>query len=229
MVTRLTDGLWHVDCRTLDRPNVYLVDDDEWTLIDAGWPRDVGTVRKGLREAGTSPAEIDRVLVTHYDADHVGSLGKLALDAPVHVHEADAPYVEGERLPPRTARRGLEMFHRLYYRRVEPPDGPVRRLRDGDEVGDFRVYHTPGHTPGHVVYVHEGVGAAFLGDLAWMRGGSLRPTDRITSYDRSRALESIRKLLERMPDVEHVCPGHGPPVSNGSRVLDQLRVASSRW
>ena len=71
MATQLASGLWHVDCRTLDRPNVYLVEfGGDRTLVDAGWPADAATVRTGLAAAGIDPETIDRVLVTHYDADH---------------------------------------------------------------------------------------------------------------------------------------------------------------
>jgi len=52
MAERLTDGLWHIDCRTRDKPNVYVVDDGDRTLVDAGWPGDEASVRNGLVEAG---------------------------------------------------------------------------------------------------------------------------------------------------------------------------------
>jgi glyoxylase-like metal-dependent hydrolase (beta-lactamase superfamily II) len=51
---------------------VYLVDDGgEWTLVDAGWPGDEESVRDGLASAGIGPADVDRVLLTHFDPDHV--------------------------------------------------------------------------------------------------------------------------------------------------------------
>lgn len=224
MASKITAGLWHIDCQTRDRPNVFLVDDGDWTLVDAGWPSDEGTVRDGLHQAGCRPEDIDRVLLTHYDADHVGTLGRLTpeLDAPVYVHEADAPYVTGERLPPWTARNAIETLHRLYYRRLELPDLPMCQIEGGEEIGGFRAHHTPGHTPGHVVYVHESLEAAFLGDLAWEWRGRLRPADRLTSYDRSRARKSIRLLLDRTSDLEYACPGHGRPLRGGLAPLERV-------
>ena len=41
----------------------------------------------------------------------------------------------------------------------------ARRLREGDRVGDFRVVHSPGHTPGHVIYFRDADGVAIAGDL----------------------------------------------------------------
>jgi len=225
MATRLREGLWHIDCRTRDRPNVYVVTRGrDCTLVDAGWPGDEETVRDGLAAVGLGLDEIDRVLVTHYDADHVGTLARLApsLDCPVFVHRADRPYVAGERLPPWTARNGLEALHRLYYRLLTLTDLPVKTVDDTERVGGFRAYHTPGHTPGHTVFVHEGVDAAFLGDLVFATGERLRPADRVTSYDRSEVTASIEELVDSVSGFEYACPGHGPPLCNGDRKLEAL-------
>jgi glyoxylase-like metal-dependent hydrolase (beta-lactamase superfamily II) len=226
MTAQLPAGVTLVDCSTLDRPNAYVIDDGETTLVDAGWPGDEAAVRDGLHDAGVAPADIDRVLLTHYDADHVGTLARLtpALDAPVHVHERERPYVAGDRLPPWTARNGLEALHRLYYRRLSLPDLPVCALGDGDDIGGFRAYHTPGHTPGHVAYVHEGLSVAFLGDLVYGLGDDLRPTGRLTSYDAAGVTDSVRSLCRRAPEFEYACPGHGPPLANGSdRLANAVR------
>lgn len=221
MATQLLNGLWHIDCRTFDKPNVYVIDDGDRTLVDAGWPRDERTVRVGLDVAGIDLSDIDRVLLTHYDADHVGTLAKLTpdLDAPVYIHPADAPYVAGERLPSWTARNGIEALHRLYYRRLDLPDLPIRHVEDGDSIGGLRACHTPGHTPGHTVYLHDDLEVAFLGDLAYWIGDRLKLSGRLTSHDHQQVPASVRTVLERMPEFEYACPGHGPPVADGHTQL----------
>lgn len=222
----LPDGVWQIDCRTRDRPNVYVVQDDtgDTTLVDAGWPGDAATVRNGLAAVGVELEDVDRVLLTHYDADHVGSLARLTpdLDAPVYIHEREAPYVAGDRLPPWTARHGIEAFHRLYYRGLALPDLPVRSVTDGETVAGFQVYHTPGHTPGHAVYVHEASNVVFLGDLAYGLDDGLRASGWLTSYDAARVTESIRSLSHRAPPFEYACPGHGPVLDDGRARLAEL-------
>ena len=224
MTAQLPDGLWHVDCQTRDKPNVYIVNDGETTLIDAGWPGDEATVRDTLHDASLEPADVDRVLLTHYDADHVGTLSKLTpeLDAPVYIHQLETPYITGDRLPPWTARHGLEALHRLYYRRLTLPKLPIQSIGDGDTIGGFQAYHTPGHTPGHVVYVHEDSSTAFLGDLAVGIGDRLHSSNWITSYNTQQVEESIRSLVEQLKDVQYVCPGHGPPLRDGHDLLSRL-------
>lgn len=223
-MTDLPEGLVHVDCRSRDMPNAYVVDDGEVTLVDAGWPGDEETVREGLAAAGVGPAEVDRVLLTHYDIDHVGTLARLTpdLDAPVYVHPSDAPFVAGDRKPPWTARPPFGAIHRLLYRRLDLPDLEICHVEDEDDIGSFTAYHTPGHTPGHLVYVHEGLDAAFLGDLAVRIGDSLRAADRFSSYDAGRAMESIQDLLERVDGFTYACPGHGPPAEEGYELLQRV-------
>jgi glyoxylase-like metal-dependent hydrolase (beta-lactamase superfamily II) len=59
------------------------------TLVDAGWPGDEATVRAGLDAAGVAPADVDRVLLTHYDADHVhGWLDGVSHKGPPGVYKA---------------------------------------------------------------------------------------------------------------------------------------------
>lgn len=101
MEEQLRDALWHGDCQIWDKPNVYIVQEGACTLVDYGWPVDTEAVRAGLTVAGFGPGDVDRVRLTHYDADHVGSLAGLraTLDAPVYVHQEDAPIVAGDRLP----------------------------------------------------------------------------------------------------------------------------------
>ena len=229
MAAQLMEGLWRIDCRTRDKPNVYVVaEDGDYTLVDAGWPGDEQTVRQGLDEAGFGPEAIDRVLLTHFDPDHVGTLARLTpeLDAPVYIHHAETAYVAGDRLPPWTARHGLGAILRLYCWRLTLPDLPIHAIHDGDQIGGFRAYHAPGHTPGHMVFYHEGVDAAFLGDLVITDEDSLRPSGWLTSYDQHQVPESIRRVLSQMPEFEYACPGHGPPLTNGYRHLTDV-VAES--
>ena len=98
MATQLADGIWWFD---LSSVNAYLVEDDVLTLVDAGTPFDAETIEAEVEETGHRVAEIERVLVTHYDFDHVGALAKLdALDATVYAGAADAPVLTGEEAAP---------------------------------------------------------------------------------------------------------------------------------
>lgn len=220
MVVELAPGVWHVD---LGGTNAYLVDDDGvLTLVDAGRPWQAADVAAAVEAAGYAVADVERVLVTHYDADHVGGLGRLDdLDADVYAGETDAPLVAGRAKPGFLDRKSA--FQRLAGLLVDPPPGPVTPVADGDEVGSFTAYHTPGHTVGHVAYVSETLDVAFLGDLVRESDGRLEPSPWFTSYDPDVVRASIRDLAERAPDFAVACPGHGRPLTeNGSDALRRL-------
>lgn len=211
-VTELADGIWQLRLRGV---NAYLVEDDVLTLVDGGTPLSASRIAGGVEEAGHHLNEIGRVLVTHYDVDHVGALARLNLDAPVYVGAEDVPLLSGSGSPPLGSRKGL--LHRLVGPFVSPP-GNVQPVADGDEIGSFTVYHTPGHTPGHVAYVSEELSAAFVGDLVTERGGELSASPWYLSYDTGAVHESIHDLADRAPAVEVLAMGHGTPFIRGGSV-----------
>ncbi len=208
--------------------NCYLVDDDgEPTLIDVGMPWDAARIREHLASVGYEVADVERVLITHYDYDHVGGLRRLArdLDAPVYLGERDYGIVAREYTPPLLHHKGA--FHRVLRRLFPLPlDLQLRPLADGERVGGFVAYHTPGHNPGHTVYVHEGRSAGFLGDLAWEDGGALTTPMRMDSYSLAEVRTSVGKLAERTPPFEIACVGHGEPLTRGgSEALGTLAAS----
>jgi len=87
---------------------------------------------------------------------------------------------------------------------------PDRWLDDGDTVtlGDltFEVYHTPGHTPGHVVFFNRQAGWAQVGDVLFR--GSIGRTD-FPRGNYAQLLASIREKLWPLGREVAFVPGHG--------------------
>jgi glyoxylase-like metal-dependent hydrolase (beta-lactamase superfamily II) len=206
--------------------NVYLHVDDAVTLVDAGAPWDGSRVVDALDGLGYRPGDVDRVLLTHYDFDHVGGLPTLAtngLDATVHVAAPDADYFTGAARPPWSNRKGL--FQRLSSAFLRVPDLPVERVEDGDAVGPFTAFRTPGHTPGHTAYVHPAHRVAFLGDMVRTANGGLEPSPPALTYDTARNRQSIREFVARTPAFDVAAAGHGDPIVGRGR--EALRVLES--
>ncbi len=213
MATELVDGCWWLD---LGSVNAFLVvDDGVPTLVDAGTPRDVDAIRSDLAAVGVDLADVERVLVTHYDVDHVGTLSALETEteATVYAADPDAAILTGDRSPPLRNLKGV--FQRVTGPFVSRPDLPVETVTDGDGVGSFRVYGTPGHTPGHVAYVSESLGVGFLGDLVVEDDGHLSPSPWYLSYDTDAVADSVRDLAERAPPFSVLGMGHGQPLDEG--------------
>jgi glyoxylase-like metal-dependent hydrolase (beta-lactamase superfamily II) len=221
MVTPLADDIWWYD---LTGTNAYLVDDHgAVTLVDAGMRWHGNRVVGGLTEAGFELRDIDRILVTHFDMDHVGGLSAFdGVELTIYAGAADAPLIRGERKPPLSNHKGL--IQRLGSPLVSPPENTVEPLGDGDSVGSFTVHETPGHTPGHVCYVSEELSVAFLGDLVRESGGRLHPSPWVISYDTDDVAESIRSLAAEAPEFEAAAMGHGVPFERGGS--ERLRALS---
>ncbi|WP_459193773.1 MBL fold metallo-hydrolase [Halosimplex sp. J119] len=212
MVTQLREGVWWIDLRGT---NAYLVDDGgDLTLVDAGMPWQGGDVVTAVAEAGFALDDLDRVFVTHFDVDHVGGLARFdGLDVPIYVGQRDAGLVAGRTSPPlRFPKGGFQRAMGLLY---TPPDNDVVPLADGDTVGSFTAYETPGHTPGHVAYVSEELGVALLGDLAMESDGELRPSPWFLSSDTDHNRASVRRLADESPNFEVAAIGHGVPFERG--------------
>jgi glyoxylase-like metal-dependent hydrolase (beta-lactamase superfamily II) len=220
MVTALREGIWWLD---LGGVNAYLVDDGgEVTLVDAGPPWQAGAILDALVDAGFVLTDLDRVLVTHYDADHVAGLSRLGgLDVEVYAGRGDAGLVTGSDSPDLATRKGFTQA--LMAPLVRDSPVAVRPLDDGDTVGSFTVYETPGHTPGHVAYVSDALDAAFVGDLVRESNGQLTPSPWFISDDTERVRESIRSLSARTPGFSVLGMGHGVPFEQGgTERLDDL-------
>jgi glyoxylase-like metal-dependent hydrolase (beta-lactamase superfamily II) len=212
MCRQLREHVWWID---LSGVNAYLVDDGgTFTLVDAGLPWHRRPIQQAVAAVAGSMDAIDRVFLTHYDIDHVGSLARLdGLDAPIYIGRADYPFLVGERSPPWRNHKGA--FQRAVGWLTSAPNNPVEIVDDGDEIGSFIAHHAPGHTPGHTVYTSEALSVAFLGDLVREDNGAFEPSPYVISYDTDAVGESILALADGLSPFEAACPGHGVPFSEG--------------
>jgi hydroxyacylglutathione hydrolase len=156
--------------------NAYLVDTGHHVLLV-----DPAADEPALRTL-VGDRRIDFVVDTHGHFDHIG--GNWAVPAgAVCIHEADAEL-------------GALFF---------PHHPPFQRLlRDGDElVPGVHVLHTPGHSPGSIVLVMDGV--LLTGDLLF--AGSIGRTDLPGGSD-DEIETSLKNLLALSGDYV-VYPGHG--------------------
>ncbi len=104
---RIVPGVWQIG---LGFVNAFALErDDGVTLIDAGCPVNLGEIRSAIGPLG----DLRRIAITHYHADHVGSLAGLA-DSGVEVYapSIDAPGIRGDKPVPQL--EVPEDFRRLH-------------------------------------------------------------------------------------------------------------------
>jgi glyoxylase-like metal-dependent hydrolase (beta-lactamase superfamily II) len=153
-----------------------------------------------LRLVESQKMTLERILLTHGHFDHVGGVRfhKERTGATVCIHPYDADWM-------RNAPRQAAMFG-LAVPEPPPPDvllaeGDVIRLSDQE----FRVLHTPGHSPGHVTFLVGGM--AFVGDLIF--AGSVGRTD-LPGGSHATLLRAVKEKIFTLPPETILLPGHGP-------------------
>lgn len=198
---RATPQVTHVTVGAFQE-NTYLVVDPgtrRAVLVDPGAEPDVV-----IAMVERSGAVLEAIWLTHAHLDHVGAVAgvKRRWDVPVYLHPADQPLYE--RAERQAAAYGLPF---------EQPAPAERTLAEGDvlAVGGLRftVHHTPGHAPGHVVFL--GHGAMLGGDLLF--AGSIGRTD-LPLSDPAAMQASLERIAE-FPGETVVYPGHGPHTTIG--------------
>lgn len=107
----------------------------------------------------------------------------------------------------------------------------TRIVADGEMVDGFRVLATPGHTVGHVAYMHEPMRILFCGDALAVVAGKLRLMARPVTPDLQAAKASALRCLRERVDI--ICPGHRGPLTDRVRQeckrLREYLEADGRW
>jgi len=82
--------------------NVYLVESDSLTLVDAGPKTDEAweSLKEQLRARGYSPSDIEQVVLTHHHIDHAGLLDFLRENGKIRVfgHPKNRPWIRQDEI-----------------------------------------------------------------------------------------------------------------------------------
>lgn len=173
---------------------------EECVIIDPG---------VGVEDAVDAVLRADKlkptaVLLTHGHLDHVFAVVPVcdAKNVPALIHPSDRDMMADPAAQFGLA-KGTPIFGRLTF--GEPDD--LRFLHDGENLQlaglDLAVDHTPGHTPGSVIFRSED--RLFSGDLLFR--GSVGRTD-LPGGSYEQLLESLARTVLPLPDETTVHCGH---------------------
>lgn len=177
---------------------------DKALLIDTGLGIcDISRVVKKLTDLSVA------AVATHVHWDHIGGHRYYP---EFYAHEAELEWLNGK-FPLR-----LEMVREMVLDRCDVPEEfrveeyeifqgmPTRVLQDGDTIDSggrvLKVYHTPGHSPGHMCFWEQETGYLFTGDLVYL--------GELFAYYPSTDPEAYLESMERVAalPVKRVFPGH---------------------
>jgi glyoxylase-like metal-dependent hydrolase (beta-lactamase superfamily II) len=95
-------------------------------------------------------------------------------------------------------------------------------LKEGDEIGGFRVIHAPGHTAGSICLYQPG-NLLFAGDaLRSDRKGNLKLPSKRRTLNMKQTRESIRKIAHLEFNI--LLPGHGKPMLQSASKMVRMLV-----
>ena len=220
---RVADGVWLLRGGVPRTMNVFLLEDEGGgvTLFDAGIQAMTGAVAEAAMPLGG----INRVVLSHADADHRGAAP--GLGAPVYCHPAERAAAESD-----GALRDYFHIERLGFpARVAYPhllrlwDGGAVQVTGtvakGDDVSGFRVVELPGHAPGLIGLFRERDRLALSSDCFYMvdpqTGRATAPglPHRAFNQDEEQARASIRRLAALDPSA--AWPAHRGPLTGDVR------------
>ena len=252
----MADGIHRLAIPTpfaVGRVNLYLIDDDPLTLVDAGpnSGRALDELERGIDGLGHRLEDIGLILVTHQHIDHIGLVGIVARRSGAEVAAIDklVPFMEhyGEHASAQDSFASQLMLRHgiapdvvqalqsvsLAFRAWGARAAVRRELHDGDvvELRDRRleVHFRPGHSPTDTVFDDPDSRRLLAADhlLAHISSNPLitRPPghDGPSPDERPQSLviylDSLRKTREM--EVDLVLPGHGDPIDDHRRVIDE--------
>ena len=203
IVKGLTVGLLQENCYVLGCEST-----KRGVIIDPG-----DSARAILQVVRREGLTIEKIINTHAHFDHVMAVDDIRAATERHLPPAPRRPVRAARTCPNASSLWLGSS-------VEPIDDPDEFLEAGQiiEFGDesLEVRFTPGHAPGHVVFVDHKNEQLFGGDTLFQ--GSIGRFD-LPGADGPTLLRSIREQLLTLPDDYIVYPGHGEATTIGEERL----------
>lgn len=172
-----------------------------------------------LRAVETEGLSLEAVFLTHAHLDHIEGVRAVRTrcpDVPIWLHPDDLPLY-----------RGVQRQAAMFGLSAEPQPEPTDEIVPGEPLTfgacSFEVRFTPGHAPGHVIFVAPGADLALVGDVVFH--GSIGRSD-LPGGDMRTLMKSIREQVLTLPDRTTLYPGHGPPTTVGhERVGNPFLIA----
>ncbi len=153
--------------------------------------------------------EVIGIYCTHAHSDHIMGVGELKekTNATVYICEMDLEL--WNKVDDQCRKFGLP----TNFKKVDPDVF----IKEGDTtcIGNGKILHTPGHSPGSVSIYFEDAGVIVVGDVLFRH--SIGRTD-LWGGNTSTLFKSIKEKVFTLPPNTEVVTGHGPFTTVGDEI-----------
>ncbi len=232
LLSFVAEGVYHTKIVFV---GAYFVDtpeagDGSWVLVDTGLPLSQWKIIKAA-QARYGNRKPSAIVLTHGHFDHAGAALALAEEwnAPVYAHRLEMPYLTGQSdYPPQdpTVGGAIAFMSRFFPHSGYDFGNRVSAIPENGEIAqmpNWKFFHTPGHTAGHISLWRESDRTLLAGDAlttmnldSWISQVTEKqefcPPPAPFTTDWQAARRSVELLADLEPKV--VGAGHGKPIKD---------------
>ena len=165
-----------------------------YLLVDAGFAE--SSFKTELDKLGIDPSQINNLLLTHTDGDHIGATG-LFRNCKIYMHKDEEQMVNGQN-------------GKFFFLHTKWKYGPYTLFSSNDTLVldgiRVKIFHTPGHTPGSCCFL---IGKDYLitGDNLRYNDGKISHFNDSFNMNTKQQEESI-KSLPNFDSIKYILTAH---------------------
>jgi glyoxylase-like metal-dependent hydrolase (beta-lactamase superfamily II) len=215
------------------------IDEDDLTLIDPSFLPQLPILEDYIHNLGYEMKNIKRIILTHLHIDHAQAANEIRnrTGAKIYSHWIEAGYLaHNPPYPgPPTAQATQEILKKsgLSLEELTKKFGSINlepiivdnQVSDGDMIGNLKVIHTPGHTPGHISLYHSEDRTIFGADSIYKNvfgADHMYIAPAIVSIDPVTAVLSAQRLSKIKFDKLLMSHQDSPLVERARETVEQL-------
>ena len=231
------------DMGIAERTGIYVIDQEQLTLIETGPSPSVSYIKEGLAQLGHKLSDVKNIIVTHIHLDHAGGAGLLLQVCPnakIIVHPKGARHL----IDPARLIHGAKMVYGERFNGLFDPVLPVPKDRllikgEGDQLQigpncTLEFWDSPGHATHHLAIIDPLSNGIFTGDTAGIHYEQLAkegiefhiPSTSPNQFDPILMQQSIKRMQQK--EFSRAFYGHYSmtknPAAAFSQTLDWLDI-----
>lgn len=212
---------------------VVIKNNDDLILIDTGYPMFLSLIEKAFEEKGVDIRNLQQVILTHHDHDHMGAVKELVKKYPsvkVKCSLEQIQYVLGKKKSLRleqVEKLGADPRFIQMIKSVEYLDSAIAVADNELICNGVKVIETSGHMPGHISIYIESMKTLISGDMLISENGVLSIADEQFVLDKESEINSLKKIANL--DIEKIICFHGGEYTSNNLKEDLKKIIAKGY